>query len=36
VPASYVVMYWMLHRKYERLKGSPLPGANAATEIGDR
>ena len=36
VPASYVVMYWMLHRKYERLKGSPLPGENAATEIGDR
>jgi hypothetical protein len=36
VPASYVVMYWMLHRKYERLKGSPLPGETAATEIGDR
>jgi Protein of unknown function (DUF1453) len=36
VPASYVVMYWMLYRKYERLKGPPLPGENAAAEIGDR
>jgi hypothetical protein len=35
-PASYVVMYWMLHRRYERLKGPSSTGENAATEIGDR
>jgi hypothetical protein len=26
-PASYVVMYWMLYRKYERLKAAALPEA---------
>jgi hypothetical protein len=35
-PASYVVMYWMIHRKYERLKGAPATNANLAPEIGDR
>jgi hypothetical protein len=35
-PASYVVMYWMIHRKYERLKGAPATNENAAPEIGDR
>lgn len=28
-PASYVVMYWMIHRKYERLKGAPATNENA-------
>ena len=27
-PASYVVMYWMLYQKYERLKGSSLEKAD--------
>ena len=35
-PASYVVMYWMLYRKYERLKGAPGANETAAPEIGDR
>jgi hypothetical protein len=35
-PASYVVMYWMIHRKYERLKGAPGANETAAPEIGDR
>jgi hypothetical protein len=35
-PASYVVMYWMLYRKYERLKDGSLPAANSAPEIADR
>ena len=28
-PAAYVVMYWMIHRKYERLKGAPATNENA-------
>jgi hypothetical protein len=35
-PASYGVMYWMLHRKYERLKGAAVTNENAAPEPGDR
>jgi hypothetical protein len=35
-PASYVVTYWMIHRKYQRLKGAPAMNENAAPEIGDR
>jgi hypothetical protein len=35
-PASYVVMYWMLHRKYERLKGAAVTNEHAAPETGDR
>jgi hypothetical protein len=34
-PASYVVMYWMIYRKYERLKPEALDGMSAP-EIGDR
>jgi hypothetical protein len=31
-PASYVVMYWMLYQKYQRLKGACLPvGAENAS-----
>jgi hypothetical protein len=35
-PASYVVMYWMIHRKYERVKGAPATSEEVAPEIGDR
>jgi hypothetical protein len=35
-PASYVVMYWMIHRKYQRVKGAPATNEGAASEIGDR
>jgi hypothetical protein len=35
-PASYVVMYWMIHRKYERLKGAVVTNENAAPEAGER
>jgi hypothetical protein len=35
-PASYLVMYWMIHRKYGRLKGAPATNENVAPEIGDR
>jgi len=35
-PASYVVMYWMIHHKYQRLKGAPATNEGAAPEIGDR
>jgi hypothetical protein len=35
-PASYVVMYWMLYQKYERLKGSSLEKTSAPSEIADR
>jgi hypothetical protein len=35
-PASYVVMYWMIHHKYQRVKGAPATNEGAASEIGDR
>jgi len=35
-PASYVVMYWMIHRKYQRLKGALATNEGTAPEIGDR
>jgi hypothetical protein len=35
-PASYVVKYWMLYQKYERLKGSPLEKTSGPPEIADR
>jgi uncharacterized membrane protein len=35
-PASYVVMYWMIYRKYERLKTAPATNESAAPEIGNR
>jgi len=28
-PASYVVMYWMIHRKYQQVKGAPATNAGA-------
>ena len=34
-PASYVVTYWLIHRKYERLKTAAVPNENATPEIGD-
>jgi hypothetical protein len=35
-PASYVVMYWMIHRKYAWLKGAAATNNNAASEVGDQ
>ena len=35
-PASYVVMYWMIHRKYQRVKGALATNEGAAPEVGDR
>jgi hypothetical protein len=35
-PASYVVMYWMIHHKYERLKGSSTQEESPAPEIGEK
>jgi hypothetical protein len=35
-PASYVVMYWMVYRKYERLKDGSLSATTSAPEIADR
>jgi hypothetical protein len=35
-PTSYVVMYWMLYQKYERLKDGSLSATTSAPEIADR